>query len=126
MLWESKQTFFNQHLNNADTKPFWKTIRLVNHDYSSSPTLLDVDGSTAVESSPAKAAYLNNFLYTCFNHNYPPLTDAAQDLDFTYHSLCPSYSSAQLLCTKESVLELLAGLDILSKSTSSDGISPRH
>jgi len=54
MLWENKQTFFNQHLNNADTRPFWKTIRLLNHDYSSIPTPMDVDGSTAVESSPAK------------------------------------------------------------------------
>jgi len=91
MLRESKQTFFNQHLNNADTKPFWKTIRLLNHDNSSIPTLMDGDGSTAVESSPA---YLNNFFYTCFNHNYPPLTDAAQDLDFT---MVPSVQVIALL-----------------------------
>ena len=26
MLWESKQTFFNSRLNNADTKTFWKTL----------------------------------------------------------------------------------------------------
>jgi len=63
---------------------FWKTIRLklLNHDYSSIPTLLDGDGSTTVESSSVIAASLNNFFYTCFNYNYPPLTDVAQDLDF--------------------------------------------
>jgi len=124
MLQENKQTFFNQCLNNADTKTFWKTIRLLNHDYSSIPTLLDGDGSTTVESSSAKAACLNNIFYTCFNHNYPPLTDAAQDLNFPYGSLCPSHCPAQLPCTKESVLELLAGLDI-SNSTGSNGISPK-
>ena len=98
--------FFNQRLNNADTKTFWKTLRLLNHDYSPILTLLDGDGSNTVESSSAKAACLNSFFYTCFNHNYPPLTDAAQDLDFTYGSLCPSHCPAQLLCTEESVLEL--------------------
>ena len=122
MLRESKQTFFNQRLNNAKT--FWKAIRLLNCDYSSIPTLLDGDGSNTVESSSAKAMCRNNFFYTCFNHNYPPLTDAAQDLDFTYGSLCPSHCPAQLLCTEESVLALLAGLDI-SKSTGRNGISPK-
>jgi len=72
----------------------------------------------------AKAMCRNNFFYTCFNHNYPPLTDAAQDLDFTYGSLCPSHCPAQFPCKEESVLELLAGLDI-SKSTGSNGISPK-
>jgi len=59
---------------------FWKTIRLLYHDYSSIPTLLDGDGSTTVESSSVKAACLNNFFYTCFNYNYPLLTVVAQDL----------------------------------------------
>jgi len=92
--------FFNQRLNNADTKTFWKTIRLLNHDYSPIPTLLDGDGSTTVKSSSAKAAFLNSFFYTSFNHNYPPLTDAAQDLDFTYGFLSPSHCPAQLLSTE--------------------------
>ena len=75
ILRESKQTFFNQRLNNADTKTFWKTVRFLNRDYSSIPTLLDGDGTTTVESSSAKAACLNNVFYTCFNQNYPPLTE---------------------------------------------------
>ena len=59
MLRESKQTFFNQHLNNADTKTFWKTVRFLKRDYSSIPTLLDGNGTTTVESCSAKAACLN-------------------------------------------------------------------
>ena len=59
--------FFSQHLNNADAKIFWNTVRLLNGNYSSIPTLQDGDGSATVESSSAKADCLNNF-YTCFNH----------------------------------------------------------
>ena len=99
-------------------------VRFLNRDYSSIPTLLDGDGTTTVESSSAKAACLNNFFFTCFNQNYPPLTEEVQDPDFTYGSLGPSNCPADLLCTEESILELLAGLDV-SKSTGTDGISPR-
>ena len=31
MLRDGKQLFFDQQLNNVDTKTFWKTIRLLNH-----------------------------------------------------------------------------------------------
>ena len=124
ILRKSKQSFFNQNLNNADTKTFWKTVRLLNGSSSSIPTLLDVANSASMESSSAKADCLNKYFYTCFNHNHPPLTTLDNDLDLIYGSLCPQNCPVELLCTEEAVLELLVGLDI-SKSCGNDGISPR-
>ena len=124
ILRKSKQSFFNQNLNNADTKTFWKTVRLLNGNSSSISTLLDVANSASMESSSAKADCLNKYFYTCFNHNHPPLTTLDDDLDLIYGSLCPQSCPVELLCTEEAVLELLVGLDI-SKSCGNDGISPR-
>jgi len=124
ILRASKHAFFNQHLNNADAKTFWKTVRFLNGNYSSIPTLLDSERSATVKSSSAKADCLNSFFYSCFNRSFPPLTDLNQVLDPVYDSLCPSACPAEFLCSEESVLELMAGLDI-TKSTGSDGISPR-
>ena len=84
MPWESKQTFFKQHVNIKDSKNFWKTIRLLNRDYSSNPTLLDGNGSLL--NVAQQNSFVKNFFYSCFNHNCPPLTNAAQDLDFTHSS----------------------------------------
>ena len=121
ILRNSKQSFFNQNLNNAD---ICKTVRLLNGSSSSIPTLLDVANSASMESSSAKADCLNIYFYTCFNHNHPPLTTLDYDLDLIYGSLCPQSCPVELLCTEEAVLELLVGLDI-STSCSYDGISPR-
>ena len=72
MLRESKQSFFDNNLNQADVKKFWKTVRLLNRNYSSSiPTLCD--GAKTADTSLDKATLLNNYFYTCFNHQQPPL-----------------------------------------------------
>jgi len=55
ILRASKHAFFNQHLNNADAKTFWKMVRFLNGNYSSILTLLDSEGSATVKSSSAKA-----------------------------------------------------------------------
>ena len=123
ILRASKHAFFNQHLNNADAKTFWKTVRFLNGNYSSIPTLLDSEGSATVKSSSAKADCLNSFFYTCFNRSFPPLTDLTQVLDPVHDSLCPSACPAEFLCSEESVLELMAGLDI-TKSTGTDSLCP--
>ena len=118
MLRESKHTFFNQRLNNADCKTFWKTIRLLNHDYSSHmPTLQD--GTKTIETSLDKATALNNYFYSCFNHSHPILQNTQHLIDT---SLPPSECPSELLCTEETVLELLTTLDT-TKSTGIDGIS---
>ena len=115
MLRDSKQTFFDQHLNDVDTKTFWKTVRLLNQTNSSRiPTLLD--GTKSVETSKDKATTLNNFFYTCFNHRQPPL---CQPTDLESY-LPPNERPGELLCTVESVWELLTNLDT-TKSTGSDG-----
>lgn len=116
MLRDGKQLFFNQQLTNVDAKTFWKTIWLLNQDYSSRvPTLLD--GTTPIESSLDKATTLNNF-YTCFNNRQPPPLDLPENLHPPNE--CPS----ELLCTKESVFELLSNLDT-TKSIGSDSISSK-
>ena len=76
MIRESKQIFFNQQLNNVDSKTFWKTVRLLNQDFSSQiPTLLD--GTKTIETSLGKASTLNRFSipvliiisFLCWTHN---------------------------------------------------------
>ena len=57
MLRDGILLFFDQQLNNADTKTFWRTIRLLNQDYSSRiPTLQD--GAKHIDPSVDKATTL--------------------------------------------------------------------
>ena len=97
---------------------FWKTIPLLNQNFSSISTLSDAGNS--VKTSLAKATSLNNFFYACFYHNQPPLGDT--DPNFAYKSLCSVNCPGEFLHTEESVLDLLMKLDT-SKSTSGGGIS---
>ena len=120
MLRESKQSFFDNNLNQADVKKFWKTVRLLNRNYSSSiPTLCN--GAKTADTSLDKATLLNNYFYTCFNHQQPPLQ---QPPDLAESLLPPADIPSDLLCTEESVLELLSELDT-TKSTGHDGISSK-
>ena len=98
MLRDSKQAFFDKHLNKADMKTFWKTVRVLNRDYSSRiPTLSD--GVKTADSSLDKATILNNYFYTCFNHKIPPLQQLPdQTADYLSPSDCPS----DFLSTEES------------------------
>jgi len=121
MPWESKQTFFNQHVNNKDSK-ILKTIRLLYHDYSSNPTLLDGDGSLL---NVAQQKQLCEKLYLLLLQSQLSSSNQCSSRPRLHiWFLCPSHCPAQLLCKEESVLELLAGLDV-SKSTSCDGISAK-
>ena len=59
MLRTSKQLFFNK-LNDADSKTFWKTVRLLNHQQTSIPTLHH--NGTAIESSlPTNLFNINSY-----------------------------------------------------------------
>ena len=117
MLRQSKQSFFNR-LNDADSKTFWRTVRLLNHQQTSLPTLHH--NGTAIELSESKADALNNFFYNCFNHRFPPL--ASSDSEYAYKELLSQDCPQHLLCTEDTIFDLLVALDT-SKSTGCDGIS---
>ena len=107
----------NQNLNNADAKTLWKIVRLLNGTYNflfyATLFVPDSPRCTTAESTSNIAHCLNNYFYTCFNHNYPPLTDElSQDLNLGYGYLCSTQCLAELLCFEESVLKLLAELNI--------------
>ena len=69
-----------------------------------------------------KATILNNFFYTCFNKDQPLLSNS--QADFAYDTLHSSYCPIDLLCTEDSVQDMLMQLHT-SKSTGIDGISPK-
>ena len=115
LLRKSKQDFFQQ-LNTRDAKTFWKTVRILNRQESSIPAL-EVN-NTIIDTGLDKARALNNFFYSCFNHNHPTIQETTLDYQLLSSIDCPS----ELLCTEEGVYEELTRLDV-TKSVGSDGIS---
>ena len=105
----------------ANVKDFWKAIRKLSNKQSTIPTLLD--GGTPVDSSQGKANLLNNFFFGCFNRQCSPL-DTSPSPAGIHCDLNPSDYPCDLLCTVDSVADLLANLDIL-KSSGVDDISAR-
>ena len=84
---------------------------------STIPTPLD--GDSPADSSQDKANLLNNFFFSCFNRQCPPLSSSLSD-----EALDPHGFPQDLLCSEDSVAELLASLDP-SKSAGIDGISAK-
>jgi hypothetical protein len=78
LLRESKLAFFGK-LDQANNKEFWKTMKLVNNTSSTIPTLQT--RGTVAHSSVDKANTLNNFFYSCYNQNCPPLTQCSHTFD---------------------------------------------
>ena len=94
MLRESKKNYFDNQLNQADAKVFWKTVRVLNRDNSASiPTLSD--GTMTADTNLEKASVLNRYFYTCFNHTAPPLQTSPE------MPLPPSNCPVEILCTEE-------------------------
>ena len=122
LLRERREEFFH-NLNTASVKDFWKAIRKLSNKQSTIPTLLD--GGTPVDSSQGKAIanLLNNFFFGCFNRQCSPL-DTSPSPAGIHYDLNPSDYPCDLLCTVDSVADLLANLDI-SKSSGVDDISAR-
>ena len=83
MLRTSKQLFFNR-LNTADSKIFWRTVRLLDHQNTSIPTLYD--NGTEIESSETKANALNRYSIIALIM-FPPLTTSN-----TEYTLMRSYT----------------------------------
>ena len=119
LLRESKEDFFRK-LHNTNAKEFWKAIRKLNAKQSIIPTL--TDGVSMADTSQDKATLLNNFFFTCFNWQCPPLTP--DQLGSSDHELNPLGFPQELLCSEDSVAELLISLDP-SKSSGVDGISAK-
>ena len=69
MLRRSKQAFFDK-LNSADTKTFWRAVRVLNHQQTSLPTLNHNHGAS-IHSNECKADALNHYFYSCFNQRFP-------------------------------------------------------
>ena len=90
-------------------------MRILNHQESLIPAL--EDNNTIFDKGLDKACALNNFFYSCFNHNYPTIQETTLDSQLLSSIDCPS----ELLCT-EGVYEELTRLDV-TKSVGSDGIS---
>ena len=120
MLRNSKQEFFNK-LNNANANQFWKILRLLNWNSSAVPTLQDCDTGTAIDTSVDKANALNTFFHSCFNHNFPTLSELPCIFQLELPAVdCP----VELLSTEDSGFELLSTLDTF-RSSGSDGISAK-
>ena len=70
MLRLCKAKYFRK-LRYRKSKDFWKSVKLLNKDDCSIPTLLS-NGAEIVDNCE-KASLLNSFFYNCFNTKSPPL-----------------------------------------------------
>ena len=114
MLRSAKQNYFNS-LTSANSKQFWKTVRLVNKQRETIP-VLSQDNTNAI-TDEEKSNMLNSYFSKCWNHSEPPLTDP---LECNYEETCPDH----LFCTTQEIVQLIKGLDV-SKANGPDGISAR-
>ena len=114
MLRSAKQSYFNS-LTSANSKQFWKTVKLVNKQQETIP-VLSQDNINAI-TDKEKSNMLNSYFSKCWNHSEPPLTDL---LEGNYEETCPDH----LFCTTQEIVQLIKGLDV-SKANGPDGISAR-
>ena len=114
MLRSAKQNYFNS-LTSANSKQFWKTVKLVNKQQETIP-VLSQDNINAI-TDEEKSSMLNTYFANCWNHSEPPLTDP---LECNYEETCPDH----LFCTTQESVQLIKGLDV-SKANGPDGISAR-
>ena len=70
MLRLSKTNFF-RGLKFQSSKAFWKSMKMLNKQDCSIPTL--ISNGAAISDNCDKASLLNSFFYKCFNANSPPL-----------------------------------------------------
>ena len=83
-----------QQLNTRDAKTFWQTVIILNRQESLTPAL-EIN-NTIIDTGLDKACALNNFFYSCFNHNYPTIHETTLDSQLLSSTDCPS----ELLCTE--------------------------
>ena len=114
MLHLSKAKYFCK-VQYQNSKDFWKSIKLLNKQDCSIPTLLS--NGAEVSDNREKESVLNTFFYNCFNSKSPPLQDLPS---YLLVPECPP----ELLCNEAEVYNLIISLDS-SKSTGPDGISTK-
>ena len=113
-LRKAKKAFFGS-LNPKNSKKFWKTMKYLNKQQCSIPTLRHGDAN--VQTDTGKADLLNSFFSSCFNQSHSPLTPSES---YQPSRGCPE----ELLCNEEEVYQLLVSLDV-TKANGPDGISAR-
>ena len=116
LLRDSRRRYFEK-LNPKKPKEFWRAIKYLKKKQSTIPTLTNMAGETA-STGNQKANMLNNFFSQCFNRSIPPLLNDVVQSDS--ESSCPEH----LLCSEDTVLDLLLSLDT-TKASGPDGISAK-
>ena len=116
MLRSAKQKYFDS-LSTAGNKKFWKTVKLLNKQQVSIPTLQE-DGVSAV-TDEEKSNMLNEYFSKCWNHSEPPLSDS-----FVNDPVEQDDSTVDLLCSTDEIIHLIQGLDV-TKANGPDDISAR-
>ena len=115
-----KEKFF-KNLNPSNAKDFWKAVKKLNSKSITIPTLSN--NGQSVCTSQGKAKLINDFFFGCFNRQYPPLGSVPSPLNY-YSNLDPQEFPEKLLCSEDTISDMLANLDS-SKSTGADDISAR-
>ena len=98
----AKAEYFRR-LNPSNSKQFWKSLKYLNKQSSSVPTL-NHNGSEHC-TDPEKANILNSYFNECFNHTVPPISPLPSN-DETVYTCHPD-----ILCTVEEVQHMLQKLD---------------
>ena len=111
----AKAEYFRK-LNPSNSKQFWKSLKYLNKQSSSIPTL-NHNGSEYC-TDPEKANVLNSYFNKCFNHTVPPISPLPSNDEAVY--TCPP----DILCTVEEVQHMLQKLDT-GKANGPDAISAR-
>ena len=84
-----------RRLNPSNSKQFWKSLKYLNKQSSSVPTL-NHNGSEYC-TDPEKANILNSYFNECFNHTVPSISPLPSNDETVYK--CPP----DILCTVEEV-----------------------
>lgn len=112
-LRSAKRSYLAQ-LNPRDPKSFWKTVKFLNKNQNTIPTLSQ--GDIVASTSTDKANMLNEFFSSCFNTDFPPLTPLFKQNQ-------NSFTEELMFCTEDEICHLLLTLDV-AKASGPDGISP--
>ena len=113
LLQYSKKRLFN-HLAKSDKKSFWKSVKVLNKNRDTIPSL--TMNNTTAEDDADKANMLNTSFRKCWNQAEPPLSES----QYVTNLYDKWYEDANV--SPEEVLHLIKGLDV-EKASGSDKVS---